>query len=69
MALQKQRLQRKFRYNGMDLPDPNPEAPTQRVLEALSATYPELASAKVEPPTVENEFHVFNIKVVTGTKG
>lgn len=74
MPIQKLRIERRFNYNGMTIPDPNPQAPLEDVVKVLSATYPEFATAKLDPAassTAENgsRIEMFNIKVATGSKG
>ncbi len=62
-------LERIFRYNAMDIADPNPDLPLKRVIEVLSGTYPEFTNAKIEPPVMEGNKQVFVVKVVAGDKG
>jgi PRTRC genetic system protein C len=67
-------VERKFNYNGMVIPDPNPKAPVDLVVKALCATYPEFAGAKIEPPEITTGEHgsrieTYNVKVAAGVKG
>ncbi len=62
-------LKRLFRYSGMDIPDPHPDLSPAKVVEALSAAYPEFVTAKIEPPITEGEFQVFTVSPVVGEKG
>jgi PRTRC genetic system protein C len=72
MALILEAIERTFRYNGMDLPDPNPSLSVSEVQGIHSGTYPELATAK---PTVEQKNtangtrQVITYAVAAGTKG
>lgn len=67
------RIIRVFNYNGTIIPDPNPAMSLEAVGHALSKTYPELTSAKVEEgETVSDASGVvttFNIKASVGKKG
>lgn len=41
-------LKRVFKFNGVNLPDPNPTLPVDMVRSVYAAQYPELASAAVQ---------------------
>jgi PRTRC genetic system protein C len=69
MALKAQPLARVFAFNGMELKDPNPQASDTDAVRILSASYPELANAKIEPPKIEGGKAIHNLKVVAATKG
>lgn len=74
MPLKAQPIQRRFNYNGMVIPDPNPNASLEDVVKVLSHTYPELTSAKLDPSAQirdesGSQIHTFNVKVATGSKG
>jgi PRTRC genetic system protein C len=74
MAIKAQLIQRRFNYNGMVIHDPNPNASLEDVVKVLSATYPEMTSAKMDPSTTiraddGSQIHTFNVKVATGSKG
>lgn len=43
-------LRRTFSYNGITLPDPNPEFTPEQVRDMYITTYPELATAAIEGP-------------------
>lgn len=43
-------LRRTFSYNGITLPDPNPQFTVEQVREMYVTTYPELATAAIEGP-------------------
>ena len=69
-----QRLLREFSYNGMKIPDPNPNASVEVAVRSLSGAYPELANAKVEPGDVSanaagQSVQIFNLRVAPTTKG
>ena len=48
--MEKHRLLREFAYNGIKLPDPNPEMSLEQVREVYSPAYPELTTAAIEGP-------------------
>jgi PRTRC genetic system protein C len=43
-------MTREFEYNGTKMPDPNPALTKEQAVAVLSAQFPELATAKIEPP-------------------
>lgn len=43
-------LQRTFSYNGIILPDPNPQFTPEQVRDMYVTAYPELATAAIEGP-------------------
>ena len=47
-------LEREFNYNGVKLPDPNPQMSVEEVKEMYSAQYPELLTGAIEGPEVHN---------------
>lgn len=64
--------ERRFVYNGMELPDPSPEgAPlsTDQVRDAYAGTYPELATARVKGPTKDGSVDVYTFTQNVGVKG
>ena len=63
-------LIRKFEYNGTQLADPNPSLSTAQAVAVLSAQFPELATAKIEPPeeVKEGEKTVQTFRLVTAAK-
>jgi PRTRC genetic system protein C len=64
--------QRRFVYNGMELPDPSPEgAPlsTDQVRDAYAGNYPELATARVKGPTMDGGVEVYTFVQNVGVKG
>jgi PRTRC genetic system protein C len=54
MAVRLERLERLFVFDGVKLPDPNPELTVEQVRDMYVNTYPELATAAVEGPTPVN---------------
>ncbi len=69
------KIERRFNYNGMTIPDPNPKAPLEDVVKLLSATYPEFSNAKLDPVATTTEaesgsrIETFGIRVSAGSKG
>jgi PRTRC genetic system protein C len=68
--MQKFTITRRFSYNGMILPDPNPSLAPEEAVRLLSGGYPELANAKIEPqaPTSDGT-QTYRVSVFVGTKG
>lgn len=62
-------MQRAFKFNDQELPDPNPDMSTKEVLEFYSNTYPELVSGFVEEPVEEDGKLIYEVKTAVGTKG
>jgi PRTRC genetic system protein C len=60
---------RVFRYQGTEMPDPLPNATTERCLAVLRTSYPQFANATVDGPLYEGGKQVWQIKVAVGTKG
>ena len=50
-----QALPRIFTYNGVTLPDPNPDFTPEQVREMYVPTYPELATAAIDGPRQRTE--------------
>jgi PRTRC genetic system protein C len=50
MALEVTALPREFSFNGVKLPDPNPDCSIEQVRDLYVSSYPELATAAVEGP-------------------
>jgi len=69
MALTAQPIVRKFKYNGVDLPDPNPALGIDGVRDILANTHPEIANAAIDGPTVKGEVHTYTFVKSVGTKG
>lgn len=64
-----QSLTRVFTYNGVQLPDPNPELSVEEVRDMYVATYPELATAAVEGPSPVNDKMQYTFTRAVGVKG
>jgi len=64
-----QQLTRIFRYNGLDLPDPNPNFSPEEVVDFYADAYPELRNGFAEEPTFEDEKAVYNITAQVRRKG
>jgi len=62
-------IERIFRFNGQDLPDPNPSWDAERVRRSYAETYPQITNATIKGPTVEGDKAVYKIETVVGTKG
>ena len=62
-------MARKFKYNGMELADPDPKMTPDKVRDLLSVSYPDLATATVEGPAKEGDDQVFTFKRAVGAKG
>ncbi len=68
-GLQVSAMPREFLYNGQKLPDPDPSLSPERVKSMFAVTYPELATATVEGPTVKDGKMVFSYSKAIGVKG
>lgn len=64
-----QQLERSFRYNSVDLPDPGAQYTTEQVRDFYAATYPEIVSAAVEGPEEKDGKLVWSFRKAVGTKG
>ena len=66
-------LERIFMFkNGsakITLQDPNPDMSPNGVMDFYSGTYPELTTATVHGPEIENDRVVYRFKTTIGTKG
>lgn len=73
MALQITGLERIFRFknNGTEikLNDPNPDSSPEQVMSLYSNQYPELTTATVHGPVVEDGKALYEFKTTIGTKG
>jgi PRTRC genetic system protein C len=73
MSLSVTSLERVFCFkNGsadLTLPDPNPDMLPTEVMDFYSGTYPELTTATVHGPEIENDRLVYRFKTTIGTKG
>ena len=62
-------LKRVFKYNGRNLPDPDPAMSPDEVRTFYASAYPELQSGVVEGPDDEGNKLVFELRRALGTKG
>ena len=63
-------VKRVFRYNGSDMPDPNPNASVHEVKDILATSgMAELQNASVHGPSYEEGKEIYTLKVSTGHKG
>jgi PRTRC genetic system protein C len=66
-------LERVFTFEngsaGITLQDPNPAMQPNEVMDFFSNTYPELTTATVHGPEIENDRMVYRFKTTIGTKG
>lgn len=62
-------LTREFAYNGVKLPDPNPDLSVEEVRDMYVATYPELATAAVEGPSPVAGKMQYTFTRAVGVKG
>jgi len=69
MAMTIERLERLFVFNGVKLPDPNPDFTVEQVRDMYVNTYPELATAAVEGPTPVNGAMQYAFVRAIGAKG
>jgi PRTRC genetic system protein C len=69
MAVRIERLERLFVFNGVKLPDPNPNFTVEQVRDMYVNTYPELATAAVEGPTPINGAMQYTFVRAIGAKG
>jgi PRTRC genetic system protein C len=75
MALTIKTAKRKFiiekdsKKENIELKDPHPDMSLQEVVNHYSSQYPELATANIDGPTMEDETAVYKFTTVIGTKG
>jgi PRTRC genetic system protein C len=69
MAVTIERLERLFVFNGVKLPDPNPDFTVEQVRDMYVNTYPELATAALEGPTPVNGAMQYTFTRAIGAKG
>ena len=63
------KAERAFKYNAIDLKDPNPEFTTEQVREFYATIYPEILSAAIEGPEIVANKNVYTFRRAVGTKG
>jgi PRTRC genetic system protein C len=62
-------IERKFKYNSVTLPDPNPDMSADEVREMYAAQYPELLNAVVEGPVTKDNVSTYTFIRAAGAKG
>lgn len=62
-------LTRKFKYNGVDLADPNPGLAPEKVKDVYANMYPELVNSVIEGPTTKDGVVTYTFTRAVGTKG
>lgn len=68
MAIEVKETERRYRYNGVSLPNVPGMSPRE-VRDLYSAQYPELVSAEIEMGAVVNGVQEITFKRAVGTKG
>jgi PRTRC genetic system protein C len=69
MAVRIEALKRVFSFNGVKLPDPNPDFTVEQVRDIYVNTYPELATAAVEGPAAVHDAMQYTFVRAIGAKG
>ena len=62
-------LERSFTFQGIRLPDPNPDFSIEQVRDMYVATYPELATAAIEGPSPIDGRLEYSFTRAVGAKG
>lgn len=68
MAIEIKETQKRYRYNGVMLPDV-PGMSAREIRDLYSAQYPELVSAEIDLGPVENGVQEITFRRAVGTKG
>ena len=69
MPLTITKMTRLFQFNGVRLPDPNPNMPVDEVKALYAAQYPELATAVVNGPEAVGDKMRYTFERAIGSKG
>ena len=69
MALTVTKMSRVFQFQGIRLPDPNPEMSVEEVKALYAAQYPELATAVVNGPETAGDKMRYTFERAIGSKG
>jgi PRTRC genetic system protein C len=69
MALTVTKMTRVFQFQGIRLPDPNPEMSVEEVKALYAAQYPELATAVVNGPEAAGDKMRYTFERSIGSKG
>src|SRR6185295_11590787 len=67
--METQELQRVFRYNSVELPDPGIGFDIQQVRDLYAATYPEIVNAGIDGPDEKDGKLVYTFRRAVGRKG
>lgn len=62
-------MRREFSFQGVKLPDPNPQMSVEDVRGLLAMQYPEIATAAVSGPEAVGETLRFTFERAIGSKG
>lgn len=62
-------LSREFTYNGVKLPDPNPNMTPEEVRAVYANQYPDLATASISGPEADGGKLRYSFARAIGTKG
>ena len=69
MPLTITKMTRLFQFNGIRLPDPNPNMPVDEVKALYAAQHPELATAVVNGPEAVGDKMRYTFERAIGSKG
>ncbi len=69
MAIEITLVERKFKYDSVMLPDPNPGFTIAQVRDFFASSRPDILNAEIEGPTVEANVHTYTFRRAVGTKG
>jgi len=67
--MQPEILERRFRFSGIELPDPDRSLDIESVRSLYCAAYPELATAAITGPEAIGDKLVYTFTKSVGTKG
>ncbi len=62
-------IERRFKYNSVTLPDPNPDMSADEVREFYATQFPELLNAVVEGPETKEHVSTYTFTRAAGAKG
>jgi PRTRC genetic system protein C len=69
MAITVTKMSRIFQFQGIRLPDPNPDMNVEEVKALYAAQYPELATAVVNGPEAAGDKMRYTFERAIGSKG
>lgn len=55
MSIEESKLERVFKFNGKNLPDPDPEMTPKEVMELYSRQYPSLSNGEIAGPYYDGD--------------